>query len=68
MLWGDGAAAADTNLYRSAADVLKTDDALSIGGAVGFYGTAPAGKPTVTGSRVVTPPWRRCSPPWRRWA
>lgn len=41
----------DTNLYRSAADTLKTDDALCIGGNVGFYGTTPAAKPTVTGAR-----------------
>lgn len=46
-----GATAPDTNLYRSAADVLKTDDALSIGGNVGFYNTTPAAKPTVSGSR-----------------
>ena len=50
--FGDGTAAADTNLYRSAANVLKTDDALSIAGNVGFYGTTPAAKPTVTGSRT----------------
>lgn len=32
LLWGDGTAAQDTNLYRSAADVLKTDDALVVVG------------------------------------
>lgn len=31
--WSDGTDAADTNLYRSAADVLKTDDAFIVGGA-----------------------------------
>lgn len=30
--WGDGSATPDTNLYRSAADTLRTDDALSVGG------------------------------------
>jgi hypothetical protein len=29
--WGDGTAARDTNLYRSAADVLRTDDTFHIG-------------------------------------
>lgn len=43
--------ATDTNLYRSAANTLKTDDGLIIGGSVGFYGHAVAAKPEVTGSR-----------------
>lgn len=30
--WGTGAAGLDTNLYRSAADTLKTDDSLIVGG------------------------------------
>lgn len=30
--WGSGALAADTNLYRSAANVLKTDDAFHVAG------------------------------------
>lgn len=30
LLWGDGASARDTNLYRSAANVLSSDDALTI--------------------------------------
>lgn len=40
----------DTNLYRSAADTLKTDDSLIVGANVGFYGHAAAAKPTVSGS------------------
>lgn len=32
MEWGSGTAARDTNLYRSAADRLKTDDSLEVGG------------------------------------
>jgi hypothetical protein len=33
MFWGDGTASPDTNLYRSAANELKTDDSLVVGGA-----------------------------------
>lgn len=60
--WGPGAADSggwDTNLYRSAANVLKTDDKLLIadeleldgalnhdGTTVGFYGVTPATRPT----------------------
>jgi hypothetical protein len=32
LVWGSGAATGDTNLYRSAADTLKTDDALVVNG------------------------------------
>lgn len=32
LLWGSGAIAGDTNLYRSAADTLKTDDAFTVVG------------------------------------
>ena len=42
---------ADTNLYRSAADLLKTDDALEIAGTVGLVGAVShfkAGLGTVT--------------------
>lgn len=42
-LWGPGNAAADTNLYRSAADTLKTDDSLQV-----------AGDATVTGNLSVS--------------
>jgi hypothetical protein len=40
MIWGDGTALGDTNLYRSAADTLKTDDDLQAQ-RLGI-GTAPA--------------------------
>jgi len=53
MSWGDGASAPDTNLYRSGANALKTDDTLVIAGAlehtgstVGFYGVTPAARPS----------------------
>lgn len=45
MSWGTGAATRDTNLYRSAADTLKTDDAFQTGGLL----TALLGA-TLTGS------------------
>ncbi|MBU2529596.1 MAG: hypothetical protein KKD35_01045, partial [Elusimicrobia bacterium] len=34
MEWGNGALARDTNLYRSAADTLKTDDDFVVGGNI----------------------------------
>jgi hypothetical protein len=40
LWWGNGTDAVDTNLYRSAADTLKTDDTLLIGG---FVSLAPGG-------------------------
>jgi hypothetical protein len=35
--WGPGNAARDTNLYRSAADTLKTDDTFEVAGGSGRY-------------------------------
>ncbi len=32
IVWGDGAGAGDTNLYRDSANVLKTDDDFKVGG------------------------------------
>lgn len=56
--WGDGTNARDTNLYRSAADVLKTDDSVHVGADLrhlgsnlGFYNATAIAKPEVTGSR-----------------
>ncbi len=40
LQWGDGTNPVDTNLYRSAADTLKTDDALVVQGALTGNGTA----------------------------
>ncbi|MDD5366939.1 MAG: hypothetical protein PHR30_16500 [Gallionellaceae bacterium] len=39
--WGDGTNAVDTNVYRSAANTLKTDDAFWSTGYLGVTGTAP---------------------------
>ena len=52
MSWGAGeTTAVDTNLYRSAANMLKTDDSLTVVGKLGINGSTPPNKPTVTGSR-----------------
>lgn len=46
--WSSGSATADTNLYRSAADTLKTDDSLIIVGSI------TAATPTFTGPTSIT--------------
>ena len=54
--WGaGGASAVDTVLYRSAADVLKTDDSLHVaatfshlGSSLGFFNASPTTKPNAT--------------------
>ena len=38
FLWGPGSATRDTNLYRSAADTLKTDDAFAVAGTLAVAG------------------------------
>lgn len=38
--WGSGAAVRDTNLYRSAADLLRTDDGFSVGGTLAVTGAS----------------------------
>jgi hypothetical protein len=50
MEWGAGGAAAlDTNLYRSAANILATDDAFNVGGTLSVIsGTSPIIKFTET--------------------
>jgi hypothetical protein len=57
--WGDGSNAADTNLYRSAADTLKTDDSLVVGAGLSFGSTTNAGLKvnslTTTQRDVLTP-------------
>jgi hypothetical protein len=41
MEWGGGAGATDTNLYRSAANTLKTDDAFVVGGGFSIESATP---------------------------
>ncbi|MCT9932446.1 hypothetical protein N5079_19785 [Planotetraspora sp. A-T 1434] len=57
IIFGDGTTA-DTNIYRAAADTLKTDDSFHVGTtfrhlgtSLGFYNAAAIARPTVTGSR-----------------
>jgi len=57
--WGSGSAATDTTLYRSAADTLKTDDALIVTGASTLTGAVAAGAGiavtgAITGSTTLT--------------
>ena len=55
QLWGPGSATADTNLYRSAANALATDDALSVGGRLtALTGATLVGDPSPsTGGPVL---------------
>lgn len=50
ITWGSGSSAGDTNLYRSAANTLKTDDTLIVGTA----GTASGAAVTVDGTQTLT--------------
>lgn len=52
--WGPGNAARDTNLYRSAANTLKTDDNLVVAQTLSVTGTASTGALTVTGAISAT--------------
>ena len=65
--FGSGTATRDTNLYRSAADTLKTDDSLIVTGSVqidaaldhngttvGFYGVTPVTRPTELTDELTT--------------
>lgn len=42
LKWSSGSAVADTNLYRSSADTLKTDDSLIIDGTLTITSVATA--------------------------
>lgn len=50
MNWGNGTDATDTNLYRSAANTLKTDDNLIVAGA----GTAANSVATIDATQTLT--------------
>lgn len=52
LAWGAGSGSADTNLYRSAANTLRTDDSLSVAGTI-TQGGLPVAK-TVTGSTNIS--------------
>lgn len=54
--WGaGGATAVDTNLYRSAANTLKTDDSLIVLGTLNVTGTSTfGGDQTVTGNQTIS--------------
>ncbi|CAB4199448.1 hypothetical protein UFOVP1336_38 [uncultured Caudovirales phage] len=50
MSWGSGAAAVDTNLYRNAANALKTDDSLTVAGFLSVEGNTLLGNSTTADS------------------
>lgn len=57
--WGDGTLAADTNLYRSAADTLRTDDTVIVGGtndntSIGASGGLTVSRTLTTGTAMAT--------------
>jgi hypothetical protein len=52
--WGSGSDAVDTNLYRSAANTLKTDDSFTVGTNLAVTGTS-AFTGSVTLAQVVAP-------------
>ncbi|MFC5799113.1 hypothetical protein [Streptomyces formicae] len=55
MWWGaGGTTAADTTLYRSAADTLKTDDSLEVAGTITESGTGIEYRPTQTGTTTIS--------------
>lgn len=53
MEWGSGAASRDTNLYRSAADTLRTDDSFSVGGTLTVAGATSLAAASLSGDLVV---------------
>lgn len=53
MFWGDGTSSGDTNLYRSGANTLKTDDSLQVVGALNVTGAATLTDLDVTSSLDV---------------
>jgi hypothetical protein len=54
MEWGDGTNPTDTNLYRNASGVLKTDSALTVTGALSSNTSGIVYKPIQNGTASVT--------------
>lgn len=54
--WGSGALAVDTNLYRSAANTLKTDNSLMITTRMAVGGTALDANVDLTSAKNITDP------------
>jgi hypothetical protein len=54
--WSDGTASADTNLYRYAANVLKTDDSLIVTGGATSTSLGVTGLATAAGSFLAVDP------------
>lgn len=53
--WGPGSAGTDTNLYRSAANLLKTDDSFEVAGTLAATGAATLGSTlAVTGTTALS--------------
>jgi len=50
IVWGTDFGTNDTNLYRDAADILKTDDTFDYGAGIKCRGTTAAGRATLTAS------------------
>lgn len=53
LQWGSGSASQDTNLYRSGADTLRTDDSLSVGGSIGVGTSVDVGTDLKLDSRAL---------------
>lgn len=63
QVWGDGTAAGDTNLYRSAANTLATDDNLSVAGALSVSGDTSIGG-NVSAANINLGAWTTWTPVW----
>lgn len=53
MDWGPGTATRDTNLYRTAADTLRTDDSFQVGGTLTATGAATVGSLSTSGTAAT---------------
>jgi len=53
MGWGPGSSSTDTNLYRSSANVLATDDSLNVGGSLTVTASANLDDTLVGGNLII---------------